>query len=525
MERFSVIISSDICRDLYSTNNNSQFKNKLPQSLIFEDENNSWKIALQSIFIDASFSNVPQDVANVDKHILIYTRNDFTAKKQPSGVITIENNLYTIQDLVFELESKKPLFPPENNVTPEVVFSVRNSLLMIETKYCFLLVHKNLCRWLGITIERSRVPIQGYEDYIFFYSGESIPNTKKELDKTIFPKLIKVKADEISRGIPDNKKDIAIFSYEESKNNNKFFYIPIKKEYFNVNNRILEELTITLVDENDIPLRLVKGRPTIIQFILKKMNSNSFIVRFNSSESKQMYPENRRGNFEMQLPNTVDLIYQQWNVAMTSLYIPADIAINHALTKENFWIEFVSVENKSINEKIYFDDVIIEDSKTLIECINRKTKAVIGDATFVCESIDNKARIKFFKPMVVRFSNMLNYVIGRDITIHDEIIIRRASSISFTKEIDVTRCRSNIIFVHCNFISPTIIGNNFANVLKIVPFKKGKYECKHLDYINVASNNLSSIQIQLLDIEGKEIIFENEPNNDVIITVVFQRRN
>ncbi len=501
MSVIPLIIKSNSCMGIYEENNPINFSNNFPESIrLYDDSDQSdYQIALQSIIVDANFSNVPNDIARLNSHFQIYNGNTYDENLSPLSSFKIDNQLYTLDNLIFELDSKISMSSLIEDGGVNVKITNVKDFLKIEVKYCTLLIHVNVCDWLGI-IKSEVLTTSG--EYAIYEHETSIVSGKNLLGNALIPKLIKVKLSQITTFNFFDHKDLAILATSEIASNGLIYYIATTKEYFRLNTIRLEELTVELTDENNFPLLLVKGQPTIIQLIVKKMNNKSFIVRINSEESKNTFSDNVRENFRTQIWHLTDLTYEKWQVALTSIHFPNSIDISCTLAKEEFWIEFISIGEIPVNKKITFEDDNIYDILSLKECINRKVKIAIGDSKFVFSIFDGKARIQFYNPMVVRLSPLFSYVIGRDITNLNQLNIKAARELTFPKKIDLQRCKPNVIFLHCDFISPLIVGDKYMRVLKMIPFSHGKYECKHLDFINVMSNNLSSIQIQLMDASG-----------------------
>ncbi len=515
MSACNIILTSSSSQNMFKENKAANFTNKFSSCVNFDQDR--CKIALQSIIIDANFSNVPNSVARLDSHFIIYSGNTYNETSAPLSSFRIDPQFYTLENLVFELGNKASLSLADGENNPNVKFSITYNVMQIKIQFCTLLIHTNVCEWLGIPKSEQ---LTNSGEYVIYEHDRIIMNKKNILGNAIVPRKIKVKLNQIS-GFGD--KDLAILSLDDRLDNNQLYHTATRKEYFPLNTNRLEEATITLTDENNWPLLLVEGKPTIAQLIIKRMTHQSFMVRVNSEESKVLFPDNERENFRAQLSHPTDLTFEKWEVALTSINFPPTIDINCTLAKEDFWLEFKSVNNVPVSKKITFENENIYDAASLKECINRKVKHAVGDLLFVFNVVDKKANIRFHKPMVVRFSPLFSYVIGKDITMLNELNIREARELTFPKRIDLERCKPNTIFLQCDFVSPIIVGDKYLPVLKMIPFNSGKYESKHLDFMKVTTNNLSTIKMQLVDQSGKQIVFNKLENDNVIINLVFRK--
>jgi hypothetical protein len=518
MHSIPLILTSSSSSDIYVNNTSAQFTNIFPDCISVD--NSKCKIALQSIVFDANFSNVPNEVAHISNQFMILC--DTYANEEKSSYLlhyfNIENQFYTVENLLLELDSKIPILPTDNSGNaPSIKLSIENGLITFDIQYCTLLICAPVCEWLGI--DKSNTSVSDGE-YVMYEHDTQLVCKNSSLTEALFPKLIKIQLQQISG--PD--KDLAILSFEKTSLNKPLYHTVIRKEYFALNTDIFEAATIALVDQNNLPLLLLRGQPTVVQLIIKEMKFPSFMIRINSEEHKEMFPDNERENFRSQIAHVTDLSYEKWEVALTSIHFPPTIDIKCALEKEEFWIEFVTIDGVATNKKIVFHDDDIYDTTSLKECINSKVKQAIGEVVFVFDFFENKAKLFFYKPMVVRFSSLFSYVIGRDITSANELNIKTARQLTFVKNIDLERCKPNVIFLHCDFISPSIVGNEYRRVLKMIPFTNRKYECKHLDFMNVMTNDLSTIHIQLMDASGNQIKFSKFDKDIVLVNLVFQQR-
>ena len=79
--------------------------------------------------------------------------------------------------------------------------------------------------------------------------------------------------------------------------------------------------------------------------------------------------------------------------------------------------------------------------------------------------------------------------------------------------VDTRVLQKQNLLVHLNCISPSFIGNRFAQIMTIIPLNKtsaaySEYEPTHLEYHKVNTNNLSRVNFKLLNTDGSMPVFE-----------------
>jgi hypothetical protein len=544
MTSFNIILKSNASSDIFCDNNASDFTNVFPRNIKLNDS--KWKIALQSISLGTNFTNVPANILSLEiPHLLIWTGSSYQDGKPPAWNLKIENQFYTMSSLAEYLTRKSPLFfvKEADGTIPWIKYHIGKNdanFLFIDKEFCTIGIHPNLCEWIGIKRPQTEVTtfdyslgeiFSPYKDFIIFHKEKSISSSKKELGTANIPKLIKVELPDLKTHLNGQSyhSHLSLIPYQHKPHDPIFYKVVKRKEYFNLKNSNLSSLSVRLTDENNKVLEIFSEQPTLLHIIAKKMPLTSFILRLNSSDSDDIFQDNSCSNFRIQLEKPIDLSKAHWEVALTSIIFPSQIDMKDMLTKENFWIEFISCNSWDVNRRVYFDKENIRDLKTLKEAINRKAKevlAIYGDPIFVFDySFDKKSVIRCFKPITFTMSNLLNYVIGRDNLKDNAVIVEQPKSIISSREVNLERCKPNTIFLHSDFISPTIVGDKYEKIIKMIPMNNANsFECQHLDFLNVTTNNLSVIQFRMTDERGNNIAFDKNVYNDVILNLVFQKK-
>ena len=89
---------------------------------------------------------------------------------------------------------------------------------------------------------------------------------------------------------------------------------------------MLSNISVLLVDENDIPINFTIGPPTITKLRFKEMDndSNTFYVQISNLDSNDIYVDNNRSWFRSKLPKSLHL-RDKWSVAVSRIYLPPKI--------------------------------------------------------------------------------------------------------------------------------------------------------------------------------------------------------
>jgi len=545
MASFHIILTSQSSSELFSENNPNRFTTVFPRRIKLIDS--KWKIALQSLCIGTNFSNVPKDILTSGvPNILIWLRDDYEESKPPSYKISIENKFFSLEHLAKHLQEKTNKLE-EGHIIPSVSYELRRDredkqYLDIRRNFCTIGIEKHFCEWIGIDeplVEISAAvnsqanifSIYRKDYFIFSEDMAIISSSKRNLGEAIEPKMIKIEISDLSKTLTGcgYSQYLSIIPYE-NKLQETFHHVVKRKEYFGLKSSELESLSIRLVDENNSTISILGEDQSFLHLIVKKMRHPSFMMRLSSSDCKNLFPENTRSNFRLQLAEELDFTRGQWEVALTSMKFNSTIDFDDVITKDNFWIEFVTINGWDVNTRISFDTETITDLKSFRDIINRKIEDVLpkqfGEKVFTLDyTFDKKASLNINRPMRFKLSNLFSYVIGMDSRKNEEIVINNPGKIYSTREVNLGRGKPNVIFLHCDFISPTIVGDKYMKVLKMLPLHNSKsFECEHLDFMNITANNLSTIQIQLTDEKGKNIVFSKNNNDDVLINLVFQQK-
>jgi hypothetical protein len=443
-----------------------------------------------------------------------------------------------MQSLRDYLNEKIPIFLEENDVSASLSFDVSKedpNLLTLTKRSCTIGLRDDLCKWLGLKKSDSVLSeefdfariFSPYQDYLIFDEENHITNSGKSLGEAIVPKVIKIEIADLHQSFKSftYNKILSLIPYKHIVDNSVFYHNIKSKEYFALNNSNLQSLSVRLLDQDNKTIKIFGEQPTLLDLAVRKMKHTSFIMRISSQDCISLFPGNKPSNFRSQLIEGIDLSTGQWEVALSSIILPQTIDVKDMLTQEDFWIEINTLNNLNVDRRIDFIHDNIRNLKDLKESINAKIKDMIGEAKFYLDyTYDNKTAIRCFQPMSFTLSEPLSYVLGR--ADNNKLVIQSPRTLFSAREANLDRCKPSTGFLHCDFITPSILGNKYAKVLKMIPLNSslGTFECQHLNFIPINTNNLSTMHFQLTDDNGNVIKFSKENNDDILINLVFEQK-
>jgi hypothetical protein len=511
----SLIVASNLSCDVHPENTASKFINIFPTPII-----SNAKVCLQSICFDNNFSNVPKAVIDSPPHFLISDVGD--------NKITLENNLYTPRTLLHFLEGK--------TTSTKVNYKIKNDRLLIYLKKnCTMMISENVCNWLTINTMANR-KTGGYVEF----KADNLPilltcqQPNFEGDKP--PQFIKIRVNELTSSLDGvgYHRDLSIIPYKTA--GPTFFQEIARGEYFNTETE-LPGLTITLLDENNNQLNLLRGQPSILKLKFAQMNTPSFLLRLSSSDSSNLFNDNTQSSFRIQLPHSIDLEKEKWEAALSSIYYPAQIDISKFLTPKDFWIELLYVKNGvDIKKKIDLSGENVSTLGQLQIVLNKKIAETVGEQILIIAFGGTTGCLSYAstKTLTMRMSPLFAKVIGdfnlKTSDTHMDISLTNAERGQFVGSANLKKCLPNTIILVADMIKCTIFGDRYVNLLKLIPVlgeSNGEYmsyEPSNLDFIDVIPQHLSSFSFALLDLSSDQHIPFIDNSCKTMINILFRKK-
>jgi hypothetical protein len=231
-----------------------------------------------------------------------------------------------------------------------------------------------------------------------------------------------------------------------------------------------------------------------------------FYMTLLSNSSMDFFPDNKTGNFTVQLPKPM-ILEGQWKMALTECHYQYNF-LN--VSKNNKSTQFVK-------DKQYYECEIPEGYYAKIEDIIEKLNEVmvpyvpngfieIDTSTKYVKLTDETTELLQY----IKFEDRLAIQLG-----YDPYDTEKPKFLKSIQPADASRGIPDEILVYCDIIEPQIIGDEMAKIIRIVDIsKKDTYygqpfqkEFQRLHYLNISKKSFSNISIELRDKTGKFLPF------------------
>lgn len=522
MDSFYVVAASNASSDLHPDNSLTKFTNHLPQTLNIAE----YKVALQSIFLDNNYGNMPNSFLGTNTHFVLFL-SSASAPSAPSATYSVTD--FTMHPKTFTTLANEAL--TKNGGMGRVKFDVLGLKIKIVLKNSLLIIHPEI---------QKSMKFQGGEKYSYngqdytmlkSSSGAKIFESENEFPrKTASPRVIKVQLSEMTQHLSDVNlpQDLAIIRVEPP-HKFPFYNVCKRKEYFNLNSSRLSEISFCLVDENNFPLQLGHGQPTFIKLQFKRFPMKSHVLRLSSLESSAFFADNNSSSFRIILQQGLDC--GKWDVSLSSVYLPSRTNIKSNLKSNNFYIELEDVEKK----KVLLNDLEELTSEKFVELITSKLATTYPNGAPITITLENNILFLNFKQTIkAKISPLLAFLLGRTSTLTNNVWLLSGEAAKKTKlgKLNFNKLHPHALLIYCNFVTPLVIGNKYAQVLKIIPYSNGeedenddgvmKYEAPHLDFLPLSMNDRQILQFEMRNSAGELIKFQDP--TEVLITLVFREK-
>lgn len=334
-------------------------------------------------------------------------------------------------------------------------------------------------------------------------------------------------------------------------------FAPKHKEYFDLNSDIINELSITLLDNiQEKPVTALEfGQPTIITLKLKRsfqMDTKMHTVRVsNRTERDGMQDISPSNNFMLSLPPELSVLTEKpgtnWIVAFTSMTFECmfkqirrtDDFVHVKVYDDNF--ENVLTEKREPIPDFYFRDEedCVMKLKAFFKRINRNelNTPLIKFAAGFME--DKYSSFVFYKNLLLDFPYNFAKILGNHSQPNDKgrIIMKVKKTTNtltiFRKPIDINAGTPNTLLLYTNFIKPSPMGGTMAPILKLIPInyresgirgnKYQTYEAESLEFHPVAFRDLCNLEFSLYTMEGELVQFQ-DPMHELNITMFVKKQ-
>lgn len=524
MHSFYMYLKSNASTDLYPENKLTAFKNQLPRILHVE----GYKIALQTLYLDNKYGNIPNSILGTTGHFLLFSHG------LPPTVCNITN--HTMSSAAFVSAVKSGLVGAEKSKRFEIGMIKENKIVHITLRRSYLLIHPQVNKYFDFNGEL--VKHNGL-DYIKLDSRRSNGSYMSNMDfptKPARPSLIRVQLHEMRQNLSGLKlvQDLAIIK-AHPRVQYPIHSVCKRKEYFNLNCTSLSTLSVRLVDEDNYPLQLSSGQATLLKVQLKKFPMKSSVLRLSSLESADIFPDNTNSSFRIKLSHPLQV--ENWDVALSSIYLPAQTDLGRSLTAENFYIEIQKLDEFESIEvvRLPLHDLQHFTTEGFVKYLQWKMAITFEEDAVPFQVDVDEGKMYFLfndDDITVTLSGMLAYLLNSAASPQEPVsTIGRNRVRLLIGTPNFKKLHPHVVLVHCNFITPIVVGNEFGETLKMVPYYDSdsddatimKYEAEHLDFQPLSMNDPSMLHFEMRNAVGEYITFSNA-DAEIMLTLVFREK-
>ena len=355
-----------------------------------------------------------------------------------------------------------------------------------------------------------------------------------EINKEKTPEIIKVHSSIISSQIlnSEHSKDLMCFCPDYKNITDYYFKEFDQLQKIKLTNTNLKSIDISLRDEKNNKIQLLPGIPTYIKLKFEVMppENKNFNVRLTSAKS-EFFPDNTKSVFKVKLPNSLFFNKERnWKVALTSISHP-NVYATFPGTEIDRSLTFRATDKTKERLLITFkDDKTYQKHEIAEEIDNGLKNGGFGSASL---SDENILEINITKPGTLLVSNTVLDLLGyqKIRTTNKRVTVWTVTEkldLKFTGGINLGYLKPDYIIAYCNIVQPSIIGGNYANILRIIPILRDKsdyilQEFKNKNFLSLLNTEISEIEINFRTHDGLLLNFFGK--DDVILNLEFSNND
>lgn len=309
-----------------------------------------------------------------------------------------------------------------------------------------------------------------------------------------------------------------------------------RKEYFRLNTSLLNKISVILTDENNLPLSITGGNPTLLHLKIRKMNAD-LILRISSENSTNLFVNNSQNEFKVLLQSANLDSRKQYEMAVSSAFLPPSINLKKIFkNKEEFWMTF-----NTTNDYLHYITFEEIDKPTLFKMFAQMRSRIIEEEyenvlTVEVDEVDgNEVLVMEASEIIhIRFSPRLAFLLNLT-PIHPMKHETNVFKITMNNEnrrllvtLNLTRCIPQALFLFSDNIIPNMINSGFEKNLKILLYAENKNkryvrcDIQHLDFVSFTFSEPFILDFKLCDCYGEKIYFlETYP---VLLTIFIREK-
>ena len=457
---------------------------------------------------------------------------------------------------------------PEHRMDRLAIILSLGALLLKESLARFLMpTHKHVNQFQYVTRGGEKfVVIDALQDSKLILFDRVLAPAQK-----IYPRLIKVKLAEMKQHVRCSSRPLDLSTLVvdyinrtdcgEASKGSLLHILRQPLDYYPLDLSRLEHLSFKLLDEDDRLIRIGGGgHPTFIKLHIRQRqqceddsNKDDMLLQLSSRQSADTYPSNQANSFKIRLTDALLPVTNSlgdpsssatdWKVALTSIIIPSRIDYDSIIANVGtFWIEVVWPPH--ITSRVNFDMPADMTCAAFVEHANKVLQIVADQKAWgdkktppfqFTERTHGELYADFKETAKIYFGGVLLFLLGRTNTMrtHPVILNGRKGAKLHLGQLDFNRLCINLVFVHCDFVGVTALGNSWSNVLQMIHLehsppssvRSGTYEFRppYPEFLPIAQTDRNLLQFELKDEEGKPIPFV-DAKAEVILTLKFQHQ-
>jgi hypothetical protein len=545
MRDISITLASNDSLSTFPDNTLSSFENMLANPIVRRAH--KWYIALDAISFHNVFSNMPDWISHnppSEPHFIAFTMNHVggvsikhgaTLLPRLGGKIIARNIPDRFYDGQQFLSMLNNLFDKHLQGKLDWYMETDGMVVRVDgTVDVGLLVHPRIAQWLSMTPDKESWVAVGAVRYIFFplslRPGQTRFARSHSTHRTSSaPEYVRISMSGLRHtgGSDRCKTTLAVVMYNSDRGRDAFFHEVKVREFVELEGDRLENLQVLLQDAAGKQLRLASGQPTFVKLTLREMDSQSFMMRFSS---RDVGASGINSNFVATLSVPLQLEAKEWQIALSSIQFPStfkrmqDVELRQELI-------FIRLGERTVS--ISLQPAHLSSAIALVTAINTQA-STLGGLQFALHS--GLLRVQFSRSEgVVQITNRLAILLGVA-DLESANVTRIEGTLGTTylapNPVNVNRFTPATMMLYCDAIDPVIVGSRQLQVLKMVPVHLNgnvgsrwlSYECKHLDFTNLAESHTPSIHFTLARFDGKVVEFDND-QEEILYNLYFRKKS
>ena len=550
-------VISNASTDVYPTNTLTDFRNDLPRRDGYFKANT--QICLSSMCISNRFINVPRKLLHHSHHLeILRPRAGINSDVEVIPITMPIRHYESIHEFIEIINRRCPLSSNRQRIV-EFKISNNTQAIVIHLIGVGLQMLGILAKWLAIPGADNKD-----DNNMTLLSNPatvSIFGLKSPVFKDRTPSFIRVQIDQLEGVIGDerNRKSIALLALDRAENGNYktnsklakvLTYQTTLNEYCGIKwQQESVNLRVRLLDEKGLQLLLDIGQPSLLRFRLTTMNRQTFMLRL-SSKDPNNEAEGRNSSFRhpFQQPlQTGGIAGENWQLALTSILFPSSIAKYKTplgAVADIILIGYNEKNKREIDHSIKLEKEHFKNKETLIKYIKEElTRVTLGKVILSTSDDGNRLSLRLTGSLtvyiwMVKFTKTLAYILGltpsttetnamseinsRPLELHSYIDRK------FEYHVDINRLIPNIAMIYSDIVKCSQLGSGYANIVKYIPLKMTDsqevttmYEADMLEWVNLSKNHITSILLEMRQVDGQEVQFEND-QDEVLYSFAFR---